>query len=194
MNGAQPRRQRGVTLVIGLVMLVLLLLMAVSAFVVSRTNTAITGNMQHKAEATNAAVMAVEQTISSSQFTDTPANAIPASSSPCGTNQACFDVNSDGNNDITVTLDPPPCIKKIQVIKNTALDITDPNDMGCALGVSQNLGVSGAASGNSLCADSVWEINATASDGVTQAESTVTTGVSVRVPADHALDASKACS
>lgn len=186
-----PARQRGMTLFVGLVMLVLLLLMGISAFNMTRTNTAITGNMQNRMEATNAAMQAVEETISTTQFIDTPSNAVPNS---CGTNQVCVDVNGDGNDDITVNLTPPPCIKKIQVIKNANLDLTNSAEAPCALGVTQNLGVAGAATGDSLCAESVWEINASASDTITEAVSTVTTGVAVRVPADNALDTSKACS
>jgi Tfp pilus assembly protein PilX len=189
MKRSMPNRQRGMTLLVGLVMLVLLMLMAVSAFNLSRTNTAVTGNMQNKMEAINAAMQATEQTISSTQFIDTPNNAVPGS---CGVNRVCVDVNGDGNSDVVVTLDPP-CIKKIQVIKNANLDMTNPDDAACALGVSQSLGVAGSATGNSLCANSVWEITANASDSVTQARSTVVTGVAVRVAADNALDTSKAC-
>lgn len=186
MNSSFPTRQRGITLIVGLVMLVLLLLMGISAFNLSRTNTAITGNMQNKMEATNAAMQAVEEVISTTKFIDTPTTALPG-------NQLQVDVNGDGSADITVTLTPIPCIKKIQVIKNASLDLTDPEQAPCALGVAQNLGVAGSVTGDSLCAESVWEINASAQDAVTQAASTVTTGISVRVPADNALDTAKAC-
>lgn len=194
MNGrraALPGRQRGITLIVGLIMLVLLLLMGVSAFNLTRNNAAITANMQNRQEAVNAAMQATEQVISKTQFIETPENAMPGG---CGTNQSCFDVNGDGSDDITVTLTPQPCIKKIQVIKNASLDLTDPDDQVCAQGVAQNLGVAGATTGDSLCAESVWEINASASDPTTQAAATVTTGVAVRVPADNAVDATKACS
>lgn len=189
MRYASPDNQRGMTLFVGLVMLVLLLLMGISAFNISRTNTAVTGNMQNKMETINAAMQATEQTISSTQFIETPENAIPGS---CGTNQVCVDVNGDGTTDVTVAL-TTPCIKKIQVVKNSNLDLADPEEAACALGVSQTLGVAGASTGDSLCADSVWELIANANDEVTQAQSTIVTGVAVRVPADNALDTSKAC-
>lgn len=184
------RRQRGMTLLVGLVMLVLLLLMAASAFNISRTNTAVVGNMQNKQEATNSAMQATEQVISSTQFIDTPANAV---SNTCGINQVCVDVNGDGATDITVNLSPQPCIKKVQVIKSAQLDVTNPNDAACAVGVAQALGVAGAVTGDSLCANSVWEITASAADAVTQSASVVQTGVAVRVSADAALDTSKIC-
>lgn len=187
---ASRNRQRGMTLLVGLIMLVLLLLMAISAFNMSRTNTAVTGNMQAKMETTNAAMQAIEQAISANQFISTPANAVPNS---CGANKACINVNGDGTANVTVQLIPPPCIKKIQIIKTANLDFNDPNDQPCLMGISQALGVAGATTGNSLCAESVWEITASASDAVTQAQSTVVTGVGARVPADEALDATKAC-
>lgn len=183
-------KQRGMTLLVGLVMLVLLLLMAASAFQLSRTNTAIVGNMQSKQEAINAAAQATDQVISSNQFIDTPANAL---SNTCGVNRVCVDVNGDGAGDVTVMLTPVPCIKKVQVIKNAQLNLSNANDIPCSVGVTQSLGVAGAVTGDSLCAHSIWEITASTEDAVTQSKSVVTTGVAVRVSADAALDTSKAC-
>lgn len=178
------------TLLVGLLMLVLLLLMAASAFQLSRTNTAIVGNMQNKQEAINAAAQATDQVISSTQFIDTPANAL---SNTCGVNRFCVDVNGDGADDVTVTLSPVPCIKKVQVIKNAQLNLSNANDIPCSVGVTQSLGVAGTVTGDSLCAHSIWEIAASAEDAVTQTKAVVTTGVAVRVSADAALDTSKAC-
>lgn len=188
---AAPHRQRGITLIVGLIMLVLLLLMGISAFNLTRNNAAITANVQSRQEAINAAMTTTEEVISRSTFIDTPTNALVDG---CGANQSCFDVNGDGTNDITVTLTPAPCIKKVQIIKNAELDLTDSEDLACAQGITQNLGVSGAATGDSLCANSVWEINAVANDAVSQANATVTTGISVRVSADTGIDTSKTCS
>lgn len=180
-------RQRGMmTLLVGIIILVLMMLMAVSSYNMTRTNAAISGNSQNKLQATNAALQVTEQVISSTTFTDTPANSIP-------NNTASVDINGDGTADVTVTLNPVPCIKKIQVIKNSELNVALADDQACIQGTTQNLGISGSASGDSLCANSLWEINARAGDAVTQASSTVTTGVTVRVTSDSALDTSKAC-
>jgi Tfp pilus assembly protein PilX len=190
MKYSLPRRQRGMTLFVGLVMLILLFLMAITAFNLSRTNTAVTGNMQHRMEAVNAAMQATEQVISTTQFIATPNDAVPGT---CGTNRICLDVNGDGTSDITVALQPP-CIKKIEVIQNLNLNPAIPADLDCSLGIKQDdWGVEGAVTGNSRCANSVWEIVANASDTVTQARATVVTGVAVRVSANEALDTSKAC-
>jgi Tfp pilus assembly protein PilX len=186
-----PQRQRGITLIVGLIMLVLLLLMGISTFNLTRNNAAITANMQSRQEGISSAMVATEMVISSAQFTDTPTNALPGG---CGANKACFDVNGDGTDDITVTLTPAPCIQKIQMLKRVDLNDEDnPDDKACRGPEGLNLGVSGADNGDTLCANTIWEINAQSSDAVTQASTLVTTGVSVRVPADTALDTTKSC-
>lgn len=181
-----PAAQRGITLPVALIMLVMLLLIAVVSFNLGRQNTIIAGNMQHKAEALSAANQAVEEAISKTNFIDNPAAAIPG-------NKAQYDVNGDGKNDITVTLSPPPCVKKAQVIKNSELTQTNENDLACMMGAEQNLGIEGAATGNSLCSNTVWEISAVAVDDATGAEASVTTGVGVRVSADTAANPVNMC-
>lgn len=61
-----PRAQRGVTLVVGLIMLVLITLMVVTAFMLSSTNLKAVGNMQFRDEATAAANAAIETVLSTS--------------------------------------------------------------------------------------------------------------------------------
>lgn len=58
------QRQRGATLIIGLIMLVLITLMMVGAFTMSSTNLKSVGNMQVRQEAVAAANQAVEELIS----------------------------------------------------------------------------------------------------------------------------------
>lgn len=192
MKQALPARQRGMTLIVGLIMLILMLLMGVSTFNMTRSNTAMTANMQHKMETTNAAMQVTEAVISTTQFIDTPTNAVP---NPCGgqNNRACIDLKGDGKYPVIVDMSPPPCAKKIQVIKNANLDLTNPDDVPCSLGVSQSLGVAGSTTGDSLCAASIWEITANAIDPVTEARSAVVTGVAVRVASDAAMDPSLYC-
>ncbi len=178
--------QRGVVLPVALIMLVMMLLIAIVSFNMGRQNTIIAGNMQHKAEVVTAANQAVEEVISKTAFITNPSAALPG-------NKTSYDVNADGTNDITVTLNPPPCIKKAQVIKNAELSISNTNDAACIVGAAQNLGVEGAVTGDSLCANTIWEINAVAEDEVTGAEATVTTGVGVRVAADDAKNPTSTC-
>jgi Tfp pilus assembly protein PilX len=180
----RPAGQRGITLVIGLIMLVILTLMAVWAFHMGSSQTAIVSNAQHRAEATDAAQQAIDTVLNSSNFMINPAAAIPASNCTSGgSNSLCVDVNGDGSPDVKVTLAPKPtCISGAPINANT-LDFSKPEDLACAAGSQQAFGVQGAASGNSLCANSNWEITAAAADAATNTKVTVVQGVSARIAA-----------
>lgn len=187
------RRQRGATLIIALIMLVLLTLFAVSSFNTAQTNVKVVGNMQQKAEALNAAQQAIETVVSTPQFIANPANAV---ATPCGTaNTLCTDVTGDGVADFTATLIGPdyptgphqPTCVMVRVIKNQELNVLNPEDLGCAAGQQSGAaGVAGAMTGDSLCANTVWEIRARAVSSSSGATATVTQGVGVRVSSDAA--------
>lgn len=102
--------QRGATLLVGLVMLVVLTLLVVSAMRSSTVNLRIAGNMQAKAEAAAAAQQAVEQVISSSTIFYAPASQTIA-----------VDINHDGTADYTVKIDPPSCLKMTAAAGYSAL-------------------------------------------------------------------------
>jgi hypothetical protein len=108
---------------------------------------------------------------------------------PCGgvANRRCIDINGDGTNDITVQLTPAPTCVKAQTIKNSALDLAVEEDAACSVGEQQAFGIAGATTGNSICANSVWEVRAVATDNVTEASVVVTQGIAVRVPKDKIL-------
>lgn len=184
------KRQRGATLLVGLIMLVLMTLIAVTSFNLGKSNLLIVANTQHRAEGVTSARATLEEVISKTTFSTSPAAALTGS---CGANARCFDINGDGSDDITVTLTPQPCVKKSQVIKNSQLDLTKTEDAGCTTGVTQNLGIAGAATGDSLCADTTWEITAVSSDNVTQASITAVQGVAVRVAADSGTSTANLC-
>lgn len=175
-------RQQGITLVMALIMLVLLTLLALTSFNLGKSNLQVVSNMQQRDEAIAAAREVIEETISNTRFFNTPAAVLDT---PCGApNTRCIDVNADGVNDITVTLTPAPVCVKAQIIKNSSLDLADTEDAGCSVGSAQNFGVAGAATGNSECANSVWDVNAVAIDNTTQASVKVTQGIAVRVARD----------
>lgn len=191
---ASLKRQRGATLLVGLIMLVLITLLVVTSFNLGKSNLQIVGNMQHRNESLSSAKEVLEEVISTANFTTSPAAALISTS--CGsstTNSKCFDVTGNGTPDVTVTLSPQPCIKKAQVIKNSQLDLANENDIGCMTGAQQNLGVAGAATGDSMCADTTWEITAVATDNVTQASITAVQGVTVRVSAASGIDTTNYC-
>lgn len=177
------RLQRGASLLVSLIMLILISLLAVTSFKLGKSNLQIVGNMQHRSEALTAAQGAIETVISSNQFTATPSAAVVT---PCGTaNTTCDDANgtpltTNPGNGIAVAV--AMTCEAIQPIPNTALNLANANDAGCTLGTGQDFGVVGTASGNSLCANSIWDAQATATDSVTNAQYVVNEGVTVRVP------------
>jgi len=185
------RRQRGTTLVVALIMLVLLTLFAVSSLNTAKTNLKVVGNMQSKSEALNASQQTIEAVLSTPQFIANPANAIPV---PCGApNTACTDVTGDGVAEFTTTLLGPepaspaqPTCVTVKPIKNTDLVLTNTEDLGCSSGQQQQFGVAGAVTGDSLCSNSIWEIKARTVGAATGASVTVTQGVGVRISTDDA--------
>ncbi len=182
------RLQHGATLLVSMIMLILMTLLVVSMFYFGKGNLQIVANMQQQHEVVSAAQGTVERAISSSLFFTNPSSVFPT---PCTTaNTLCVDSNNDGVADITVVLTPVPSCIKVQTILNSALDLSNSEDLGCTVGVQQSFGVAGATSGNSMCASSTWEITAVANDAVTEAQASVTQGVSVRIATD---DASLSC-
>jgi Tfp pilus assembly protein PilX len=179
-------RERGITLVTALIMLVLLTLVALTTFNVGRTNLQVVSNMQQHDEAVAAAREVIEETISNTRFVETPANFV---SSPCGgPNQRCVDTNADGTADVKVSMTPPPNCLKAPLVQNVALNMAVADDANCATQPQQNFGSAGAVTGDSSCADSAWEITAEAQDMNTNAKVTVTQGVDMRIDRDNVIN------
>jgi Tfp pilus assembly protein PilX len=173
------RLQRGATLVVGLIMLVLVTLMVLTSFRLANINLAIVGNAQSRNESIASAQQAIEEAITSPLLTTSPGSIFPV---PCtGPNTQCYDVNEDGKDDVTVTLTPTPGCVKAETIKNSSLDLSQEDDRRCTLGVAQTFGTAGAASSNSLCSNSVWDIRALAQNTTTRTTAVVNEGVAVRV-------------
>ena len=190
--------QAGATLLVTLIMLIMLTLMAVSAMNTSTTNLQIVGNMQTRAEAMEAARAAIERTISTSQFAETPANAVK---NPCNgqLNTVCTDMNDDGKFEYTTSLKPQPACTQARIVKVNDLRITGPTSDAVACLQAQQQGtfaVAGAqSSGDSLCGETVWEINAVANrtdttDATNDVSFGMTQGVGLRMPA---IDIPTAC-
>jgi hypothetical protein len=176
------RHEQGLTLVTALIMLVLLTLLALTSFNLGNSTLQVVGNMQQREQSVAAANVVIEETISSTNFFNTPSAALP---NPDGApNQRLVDTDADGKPDVKVTISPPPSCVKAQVIKNSDLRLDDREDAGCSVGANQSFGVAGASDGNSDCANSVWDVSAVATDMATNASVKVTQGVAVRVAKD----------
>ena len=176
------RRQDGATLVIALIMLVVITLLAVSSLSTTNMNLKVVGNMQSRGEALHATQQAIETVISTPQFIANPANALL---NPCGTsNTLCTDLNGDGTPDYTTRLNPAPACVTVKAIKASELNLSSAEDLGCSAGQAQQFGVAGAPSGESLCANTAWDITAETNATVSRTRVTITQGVVVRINAD----------
>lgn len=134
------QRQHGATLVVGLIMLVLVTLMVVTAFTLSRSNLKAVGNMQFRNEALAAANKAIEQVVSSNFTAATAAEVINV------------DMNNDGTTDYVVTVAIPTCVRATKA--------------GKAILSSLSLGAGMSAASNW---NTVWNLDATVTDATTGA-------------------------
>ena len=156
-NSNSCRRERGATLVIGMIMLVLLTLFVIAAVNMSTINLRVMGNTQARNEAIGAAQQAIEQVAT----TDFPKN--PQAST------VTVDVNGDGTTDYTVAIAVPACLNSIP-IKVTELDPTDVVNDGPCFGsiAGTTTGVVGSGGigvgGNSYCSNTQWDVKATVTD------------------------------
>jgi Tfp pilus assembly protein PilX len=166
-------KQRGSTLLVALVMLVVLTLLVLSAIRSSNTNLRIAGNMQMQGEAAAAAQQSIEQVLSSN-FTANPVSSV-----------INVDINNDGTNDYRADVAKPACSG------SRALLNTDPSiPLDCISSSSaSNTGIMSASgipvtTGQSWCFKQQWDVQtqATSLTG-TGADVTIHQGVSLTVPA-----------
>jgi Tfp pilus assembly protein PilX len=172
-------RQRGATLVVGMIMLILISLLAVASFRLGKSDLQIVGNMQQRKQALSAGQQIIEQVISSAQFTLTPTNVIPT---PCTVNNtACIDVNGDGVPDVNVSI--AVLCSAVAPILNSALNPSIKSQQYCGNGGGQTFGQAGTSGSDSACSYSIWDTQATAIDAVTGAQYVIDQGVAVLEPA-----------
>jgi hypothetical protein len=152
------RSQRGATLIVGLIMLVLITLVVSSAFMLSSTNLKSVGNMQYRDEALSAANAAIEQVISSDAIFMAPA------------------MQTITVGDYSVTVAAPVCLYSTDVVTSTSND-ANPNIHSESSG-----GVSGGAAPGYL--DTYWDIAASVNDGMTGASVTTHQGIKITLPSD----------
>ena len=153
-------KQRGSTLLVALVMLMLLTLIAFAAMNASTTSIQVVGNAQFREEANAAAQQAIEGVISNN-FTVNPASSVVT-------------VNVGGTNYVAAVA-VPKCISSMP-ISNDELDTSNPEDMKCSHDNDQP----------PQCNKQMWEVNATVNDSDTGASTNVHQGVSVRVDIETA--------
>jgi Tfp pilus assembly protein PilX len=157
---AARRSQRGVTLVVGMIMLVLITLVVLASFHLSRNNLEIVGNAQQRNDALTAAQQTIEAAVNSPLLTSNPTSIFPTPCPGWPANTLCYDVNGDGTNDVVVQITPTPTCVKAQVITNNSL--TNTKDQTCRTQQPQSCFGQGGPCNDSNCANSVWDIRAVA--------------------------------
>lgn len=156
MTARQRNLQQGATLVVGLILLVLITLMVVSAFTLSTGNLKSVRNMQVREEAIGAANVAIERVISSEDIFFAPA-AVPTTVGP-------YDVE----------VATPVCVASLELKSGTS---ADPNP---------NVYVDGGPAGGGISTGyklTYWDITASVDDTATGARAEVHQGIKITLPA-----------
>ncbi len=162
--------EQGVVLVVALIMLLAVTLIVVSASNLVQTNLRVVSNLESRQMARAAALAAIEEAISSPRFVTSPMAMF--SRTPCddnAVNQMCYDLDGDGEFDVVVQMQEPTCVS-VRPRENASLDVFgDAAQASCFLPPAVY----------SMCADSIWDFQATATDAVTGAEVVLRQGISV---------------
>ena len=174
----KKQKQKGATLLVGMIMLVVLTLLVVFAIRSGNTNLKIAGNMQSQAEVSAATQQVIEQVIEQVKVTENP-SLIPAQTVPV----------TMGNVTYTVSVSAiDTCVNEIPIL-NADLNPAEANDVPCFEGADDDKALFVDGSGNfkqttkpSACKTQQWEIEAGVTDDVSGAQVTQVQGISIRVP------------
>lgn len=156
MIASRGYHQRGATLVVGLILLVLITLIVTSAFNLSTGNLKAVGNMQTRDEAVAAANVAIERVISTDAIFFAPA------------------AKTESVGPYSVSVAAPVCISSVSIKDYTSAD-TNPNVL-----IEGGPGGGGSATGFVV---TYWDITATVNDTTTGARAEVHQGVKITLPA-----------
>jgi len=169
------KNQKGSTLLVSMIMLVVLTLLVVLSIRSGNTSLRIAGNMQSQTEAAAATQQVIEQVIEQINVTDN-LSLIPAQSVAVSTGAVTYTVQVQAMN---------KCIVDVPVL-NSTLDPTNANDVPCFEGADGDNPIKAdgtMASKPSACKQQQWDIQAGVTDGATGAKVTHVQGISIRVPA-----------
>jgi hypothetical protein len=106
--------QRGAVLIVGMIVLVLLTVIVVGSFSLTRSNQQVIFNQQMRDDAVTAAQVAVERVIGSVQSVDIRT---------LTTYQQAVDLNGDNVDDYTVTVQVPDCVRRRQASGGQPSDV-----------------------------------------------------------------------
>ena len=189
-QSAGLHNQRGNTLLMGLILLVLLTLMGLASVNTATSNLKVVGNMQYQQEALGAAQVSLNKVMSKGSYFADPTTA-PVTDT--------VDVTGDGIIDYTVAL-TQPCILSTTDITAAELRPTVADDLLCmSSSTLKNAGIMGQTTGaaKSDCANVTWRITATVNDASSKSAVTLTQSARQRmdriVATAYSSDAAKRC-
>lgn len=197
-GSARRRTQRGATLMIGMVMLLLITLVAASVFKVATTHTQVVNNQQLRTEAVNAANAALDVFLSSEVTTWAPYETGRDLQINLGN---LAGVEAEASSMVAVAVENLEC-RRARVIKNAELIqgpagaeyVSEANSYcfgggGAPLTIVDTAAI-GTPNDDSLCANVLYEVVARTNDAkLLNAQATITQGVEVR----RGLDALNEC-
>lgn len=154
-----PQRQRGATLIVGLIVLMLITAMVIAAFKFSTFNLKAVGNMQARNEAVAAASSAIEQMLGSWTF----------NTAPQGENHD-IDIDRDDVIDYTVVIAAPACLR--------ATPLSTPPDPGSDAIVLESGKMHETGTTTEKVYNVLWDLDAVATDSKSGTRVRVHQGVS----------------
>jgi hypothetical protein len=188
---APHARERGSTLIISLVFLLVFLVMALSIFRGALTSSQAIGNMQWRNEAISAANETIDLLLSNASVAT---QTLVVVDDVNGKGGIPYDINGDNTADVIVRfptingLTGPQCLR-VRPIPSTELSPSRAEDAGCftsstagGIAVEGGGGATPASGPSSLCANSEWSMTVRATDASTSTSVDVTQGFAVRVP------------
>lgn len=182
-------RQTGAVLFVGLIMLILITLLAVSAIRLANTNLLVVGNEQFQKEAEGAANYHLDLALNTSDVTSLNVNRSAQLPAFVGTTESA-------ETNYTITIPPPTC-KRYRYLKKSELVNADNSvplaNLAC-FGSTSGTGITlvvdaSALNDNSLCATSLWEMTADVELPGTGARTQLVQGLEMRIDYAEAKDA-----
>lgn len=168
------KKQRGATLIISLIMLVVVTVLVLYSIRAGNTNLRIAGNMQVQAEAYAATEIGIEKTIEQIKATDL-ISMIPSQTIPVTLNGLQYNV---------VAAAPGKCLMEVTVLNESLKDT--PEDRPCIAEVGGDFMLDDKGkpiSKPSECKNQLWELRADVTEAMSGAKLSQVQGLTIRVPA-----------
>lgn len=160
-------RQRGVVLILSLIMLMVLTLIAVSAIRLSTVNLRTVANSQSRNEAMSTAQRTIDLVLSSNFTTNIAGTASTVTV-------------TEGGKNYTVVI-ARPCLVRSAPVLNIALPSPEPAPPGKQCGPYPMCTCRQGGTSYSQCSDTIWQIQASSSSGWFGANVSITQGTGIRM-------------